>query len=74
MPVLVTRRTGDDLAAPIRTAAAERITYTETEYGPRFEGESFETLVCSVGYGQVQTTIALESEPIIPYWGACYDS
>lgn len=64
VPVLVTRRARDDVAVPIATAAAERITYTMTEYGPRFEGERFETLVYPVGHGQVQTTLAFWQQVI----------
>lgn len=64
VPVLVTRRADDAFAEPIATAAAERITYTATEYGPRFEGERFETLVYPVGHGQVQTTLAFWQQVI----------
>lgn len=64
VPVLVTRRAGDAFAEPIATAAAERITHTATEYGPRFEGKRFETLVYPVGHGQIQTTLAFWQQVI----------
>ncbi|MFC6838404.1 hypothetical protein [Halomarina ordinaria] len=58
VPVLVTRTTADEFAAPIERAASECLKYEETQYGPRFTGNAFETLVYPVGRGQVQTTLA----------------
>lgn len=45
LPVLMTRREADEFSEPLANAAADVITYQETEMGPRFTGEDFETLV-----------------------------
>jgi hypothetical protein len=58
VPVLVTRTAADAFAEPVAAAAAERIAYEETRYGPRFSGGAVETLVYPVGHGQLQTTLA----------------
>ena len=58
VPVLLTRSSVDDFAAPIAEAASERIEYRETQHGPRFVGDEFETLVYPAGNGLVQTTLA----------------
>lgn len=56
--VLVTRTRDDDLSAPVAELADERVTYERTQFGPRFVGGEFETLVYDVGDGVVQTTLA----------------
>ena len=58
VPVLLTRSGVDEFAAPIAEAATERIEYRETQHGPRFVGDEFETLVYPAGNGLVQTTLA----------------
>lgn len=45
IPVLLTRRQADEFSKPLLNAAADVITYDDTEMGPRFTGEDFETLV-----------------------------
>lgn len=57
LPVLVTRSRDDTFAAPIEAAAVETIQCQQTQLGPRFVTDSFETLVYPVGCGQVQTTL-----------------
>ncbi|WP_101296499.1 hypothetical protein [Halegenticoccus soli] len=58
VPVLVTLSETDGLARPVVDAASETLECELTEYGPRFSGESFETLVYPAGDGAVQTTIS----------------
>lgn len=57
-PVLVTRTRDDELAAPIDRLAETRLECFGTENGPRFVGETFETLVYPLGDGWFQTTLA----------------
>lgn len=57
LPVLLTRRQADAFSEPLRNAAQEVLTYEETQWGPRFVGEDFETLVYPTRNG-FQTTIA----------------
>lgn len=57
LPVLLTRQGADAFSEPLANAADKVITYEETEMGPRFVGEDFETLVYP-RKGGFQTTIA----------------
>jgi hypothetical protein len=57
-PVLVTRTRTDEFAAPVPRAADRTLTCERTEFGPRFAGADFETLVYPHGDGTVQTTLA----------------
>lgn len=56
-PVVVTRARDDALTGPLADVADEVVRYERTEFGPRFVGDSFETLVYPTG-GTVQTTLA----------------
>lgn len=58
VPVLVTRKRSDALTDPIDALPARTLRYEATEFGPRFVGESFETLVYPTDGGGVQTTLA----------------
>ncbi|WP_129113176.1 hypothetical protein [Halegenticoccus tardaugens] len=58
VPVLVTLSELDEFARPVVDAVSETLTCDVTRYGPRFSGESFETLVYPVDDGAVQTTIS----------------
>ena len=58
VPVVLTRTRNDEFSAPIATAADAVIEVTDTQYGPRFTSDEFETLVYPVGNGMVQTTLA----------------
>ncbi|ELY73429.1 hypothetical protein C487_17355, partial [Natrinema pallidum DSM 3751] len=58
VPVVLTRTRDDEFSAPIATAADAVIEVTDTQYGPRFTSDEFETLVYPVGNGMVQTTLA----------------
>jgi len=57
--ILVTRTTTDEFTEPIAAAADQRIECEQTKMGPRFVGDSFETLVYPVDGGTYyQTTFA----------------
>lgn len=59
IPVLVTRSSADDVTTPIATAADQHIECEQTDLGPRFVGDDFETQVYPVAGGrQYQTTLA----------------
>ncbi len=58
IPVLVTRTKIDAFAAPIATAANHHLECEQTQMGPRFIGEKFETFVYPVDHGYCQTTFA----------------
>ena len=58
MSVVMTRSIRDDFSHPLVEAAAECLSYEQTEFGPRFQGEAFETLVYPVSHGMIQTTLA----------------
>lgn len=58
VPILVTRTRDDTFAEPIDRLVDKRLCCESTEHGPRFEGESFETLVYPLGDGWFQTTLA----------------
>lgn len=58
LPVLLTRTGDDDLAAPVGRVADHRLTVTRTRFGPRFEGESFETLLYADAGETMQSTLA----------------
>jgi len=61
-PVLVSWTEDDHLTAPLRAALDRELRYEATRFGPRFSGESFETLAYGTGGydagGGVQTTLA----------------
>ena len=57
-PVLVSTVRDDDLSAPLHSLATHHLKYEQTDYGPLFNGDEFETLVYPVGDGWVQTTLA----------------
>ncbi|MFC7157709.1 hypothetical protein ACFQPA_19975 [Halomarina halobia] len=57
VPVLVTRQQADELSAPITSAAVETIHCEQTQFGPRFTADGFETLVYP-DRGYLQTTLA----------------
>lgn len=56
--VLVTLKETDSLTDPFDALSTRDLVYEATELGPRFVGDSFETLVYPVGNGGVQTTLA----------------
>lgn len=56
--VLVSTVRDDDLGAPLHSLASHHLEYERTDYGPRFNGDEFETLVYPVRDGWVQTTLA----------------
>lgn len=58
IPVLVTRQQADALTDPLEKAVSEVIICKMTNFGPRFSGDEFETLVYQLDDGFVQTTIA----------------
>ncbi|WP_227379890.1 hypothetical protein [Haladaptatus halobius] len=58
IPVLLTLQTDDTLTAPIRDIADQTIRCEQTQFGPRFAGEEYETLVYPLENGMVQTTLA----------------
>lgn len=59
VPVLVTRTAEDHLSAPIAASAHRTLGVERTQFGPRFMGEDFETLVYpGPGNRHVQTTLA----------------
>ena len=58
IPLVVTCRRRDAVSAPIARHADETIRCETTQFGPRFIGNDFETLVYPLGDGFVQTTLA----------------
>lgn len=56
-PVLVSRSTADAFAASVREVADQVVRLERTNFGPRFVGDDFETLVYPDGR-TVQTTLA----------------
>ncbi|MFB6233438.1 MAG: hypothetical protein ABEH61_04185 [Haloarculaceae archaeon] len=59
IPVLITRTATDEFTEPIAAAADQHIECEQTEMGPRFVGDDFETLVYPVEGGTYyQTTFA----------------
>jgi hypothetical protein len=59
VPVLVTRTKTDEFTSTIATAADQHIECEQTELGPRFRSDDFETQVYPVAGGrQYQTTLA----------------
>jgi len=58
IPVLVTRSKRDTFSKPLAVAANETIQCEQTQFGPRFVGEEFETLVYPMEGGTVQTTLS----------------
>ena len=62
LPVIITRTRDDAFASPIETASVETIRCEQTQMGPRFVGDAFETLVYPLGNGHYQTTLAYWAE------------
>jgi len=58
VPVLVTLKETDGLTEPLDALPTRDLVYEATDMGPRFVGDSFETLVYPVDNGAVQTTLA----------------
>ncbi len=58
IPMLLTLQTNDTLTAPIHDIADQTIRCERTQFGPRFAGEEYETLVYPLENGLVQTTLA----------------
>ena len=58
IPVLLTLQTDDTLTTPIHDIADQTIRCERTQFGPRFAGEEYETLVYPLENGLVQTTLA----------------
>jgi hypothetical protein len=58
LPVLLTRVGDDDLAAPVEQVADHRLSVTRTRFGPRFEGDDFETLLYADAGETMQSTLA----------------
>lgn len=58
VPVLVTLKETDRLIEPFDVLPTHDLLYEATDMGPRFVGDSFETLVYPVDNGGVQTTLA----------------
>jgi len=56
--VVLTCHQQDALSAPIARHVDETIRCETTQFGPRFVGDRFETLVHPLGDGSVQTTLA----------------
>lgn len=57
LPVLVTLDRADELARPVSDIVDHELACEQTQFGPRFVGDGFETLVYDDGRG-VQTTLA----------------
>jgi hypothetical protein len=57
-PVVLTCHQQDALSAPIARHVDETIRCEATQFGPRFVGDQFETLVYPLEDGGVQTTLA----------------
>ncbi len=58
VPVLVTLKKTDSVTEPFDALSTRDLLYEATDLGPRFVGDSFETLVYPVDNGGVQTTLA----------------
>ncbi len=58
VPVLLTRHATDSFTEPVRDVADDVVRCEQTQFGPRFTGEEYETLVYPLGDGTVQTTLA----------------
>lgn len=58
LPVLLSWREGSSLSHCVTGAADRTLEYVQTDFGPRFVGEDFETLVFECPGGGVQTTLA----------------
>ncbi|WP_224450577.1 hypothetical protein [Haloprofundus salilacus] len=58
VPVLLTLSESDDFTEPLDDMVSETVECELTKYGPRFSGDSFETLVYPLDNGLVQTTIS----------------
>ncbi|RBI59819.1 hypothetical protein DMJ13_22195 [halophilic archaeon] len=58
IPIVLTRTADDDFTAPLADLATDIVQCEVTEFGPRFAGEDFETLVYPSGDGTFQTTLA----------------
>lgn len=58
IPVIVTCHRRDELTAPVADRVETTIRCENTRFGPRFVGETFETLVYRDGADTVQTTLA----------------
>ncbi len=58
IPILVTQHRTDSLTTPIRDLATDVVRCEQTDFGPRFSGDEFETLVYPLENGLVQTTFA----------------
>ncbi|WP_224271022.1 hypothetical protein [Haloprofundus salinisoli] len=58
VPVLLTLSERDDFTEPLHDVISETVECELTKYGPRFSGDSFDTLVYPLDNGLVQTTIA----------------
>ncbi|MFC7203324.1 hypothetical protein ACFQJC_07335 [Haloferax namakaokahaiae] len=56
--VLCSRSQRDSLSAPLESVADETLACESTQFGPRFTGDEFETLVYPLGDGWIQTTLA----------------
>lgn len=73
VPILATRAVDDELTAPLADLATEYIQYERTQFGPRFVGDTFETLVYQE-QGYVQTTLAFWERVLAARHGACQSS
>ncbi|WP_267643511.1 hypothetical protein [Haloarchaeobius amylolyticus] len=58
LPILLTRKRVDSFSQPMRDLAGEVLECERTQFGPRFSGGEFETLVYPLENGDVQTTLA----------------
>ncbi len=58
LPILVTLSNRDEFSEPVLDVVSETLDCELTKYGPRFAGNSFETLVYPLENGMVQTTIS----------------
>ncbi|WP_433633596.1 hypothetical protein [Halomicrococcus sp. NG-SE-24] len=58
IPIVLTRTANDDFTAPLADLATDVVQCEVTEFGPRFVGEDFETLVYPSEDGSFQTTLA----------------
>jgi hypothetical protein len=58
VPVVATCQRRDDLTAPVAERVEATVRCESTQFGPRFVGADFETLVYDAGGGYVQTTLA----------------
>ncbi|RBI58757.1 hypothetical protein DMJ13_25820 [halophilic archaeon] len=58
IPIVLTRTADDEFTDPLAGLADEIVQCEVTEFGPRFAGEDFETLVYPSENGTFQTTLA----------------